>query len=111
MKIDILNEDNGITRVVLAGRMDIEGATATDMQFSIIAGSKKKVIVDLTSVDFMASLGMRTLIVSAKSIASKGGKMVLLGPQPGVEKVLKSSGVDTVIPIAADLATAAGLVG
>ncbi len=111
MKIDILNEDNGITRVVLAGRMDIEGATATDMQFSIIAGSKKKVIVDLTSVDFMASLGMRTLIVSAKSIASKGGKMALMSPQPGVEKVLKSSGVDTVIPIAPDLATATALVG
>ncbi|MFZ4806095.1 MAG: STAS domain-containing protein [Hyphomicrobiaceae bacterium] len=111
MKVDILNEDNGVTRMVLAGRMDIEGATATDMQFSIIAGSKKKVIVDLTSVDFMASLGMRTLIMSAKSIASKGGKMVLLAPQPGVEKVLKSSGVDTVIPIAPDLAAATALVG
>jgi anti-anti-sigma factor len=112
MKLDVLNDENGVTRVLLVGRMDIEGATAVDTKFSVIAGSEKKVIVDMSNVDFLASLGMRTLIISAKSIASKGGRMVLLSPQqPGVAKVLTSSGVDTVIPIAADLNSAIALVG
>ncbi len=111
MKLDLLNDENGITRVLLVGRMDIEGATAVDPQFSVIAGSEKKVIVDMSEVDFLASLGIRTLVISAKSIASKGGRMVLLNPQPNVAKVLTTSGIDTVIPIAADLDNAILLVG
>lgn len=111
MRLDVRDEDNGITRVVLAGRMDITGATAVDMQFNILAGSKKKIVVDMSEVDFLASLGMRTLIVSAKSVASKGGKMVLMNPQPSVDKVLRTSGIDTVIPIVPDYATAAAAVG
>jgi anti-anti-sigma factor len=111
MKLDVLNDGNGVTRLLLNGRMDIEGASAVDMKFSVISGTEKKVIVDMSNVDFLASLGMRTLVLSAKSIASKGGKMVLLSPQPGVAKVLSTSGVDTVIPIATDLNTAIALVG
>jgi len=76
MKIDVVELENGITKFILSGRMDIQGATATDMTFSVIAGTKKKVVVDLSDVTFMASLGLRTLTVSAKSIASKGGRMV-----------------------------------
>jgi anti-anti-sigma regulatory factor len=37
---------------------------------------------------------------------SKGARMVLLNPQPEVEKVLISSGTDTVIPILHDLGQA-----
>jgi anti-anti-sigma factor len=99
MNLDTVQLDNGITKVVLSGRMDIEGATAVDLKFNVIAGAKKKVIVDLTDVSFMASLGIRTLILGAKAMANKGGKMVLLNPQPNVQKVLETTGVNTVIPI------------
>ena len=34
--------------------------------------------------------------------AANGGKMVLLKPQPNVEKVLRTSHVDTVMPIIQD---------
>ena len=111
MKIDVLELENGITKLVLSGRMDIEGASAADMKFSVISGSKKKVIVDLSDVSFMASLGLRTLMISAKSLANKGGKMVLLNPQPNVEKVLETTGVNTVIPIVRDLNSASSLFG
>ncbi len=106
MKVDVLDQKNGITTIVMSGRMDIEGAPAADMKFSVVAGSKKHVVVDLSDVSFMASLGMRTLIVSVKTIASKGGSMALLNPQANVEKALKASGVDTVIPIVRDMAAA-----
>jgi anti-anti-sigma factor len=99
MNLDTAELENGITKVVLSGRMDIEGASKVDLKFSVIAGAKRKVAVDLTDVSFMASLGIRTLMLSAKAIANKGGKMVLVNPQPNVEKVLKTTGVDTVIPI------------
>ncbi len=111
MKVEVTDSDGGVTIVKLAGRMDIAGASAVDMQFAVLAGAKKKVVVDMAAVEFLASLGMRTLVVAAKSMSSKGGKLVLLDPQPNVEKVLTSSGVDTVIPIVQGLPAALAQVG
>ncbi len=111
MKIDILEARNGITKLVLSGRMDIEGAMAADMTFSVAAGANQRLVVDLSGVTFMACLGLRTLMVSAKSMANKGGKMVLLNPQPNVEKVLETTGVSTVIPIVHDMRSASTLLG
>src|SRR6202167_1945981 len=91
--------DGGITKVILDGRMDIEGAAAVDMKMNIIAGSKKAVLVDLQNVSFLGSMGLRALVAPARAIRSRGGKIVIFGPNESVEKVLKTSGVDTMIPI------------
>jgi hypothetical protein len=42
MNLDTVHLENGITKVVLSGRMDIEGAAAVDLKFSVIAGAKKR---------------------------------------------------------------------
>ncbi len=97
MKLEVADMENGTTEVILSGRLDIEGALKIDSEFNHIAEEKKKVLVDLSDVTFIASLGIRTLIMGAKATANKGGKMVLLNPQPNVEKVLRTSRVDTVI--------------
>src|SRR5204863_2335186 len=111
MNLDIVDMENGITNVVLSGRMDVQGALSVDKKFSAIADEKKKVLIDLSDVTFMASLGIRTLIMSCKTLASKGGDMVLFNPQPNVEKVLRTSGVDTVIQIVHDMNAAAAIFG
>jgi anti-anti-sigma factor len=98
--------DGGITKVNLNGRLDIAGAQQIDLHFAVISGAHRKVIVDLENVSYLASMGLRTLIISAKSIGNKGGRMVLLKPNPDVEKVLTDSGTDTVIPIKHDLEAA-----
>jgi len=100
MNLTVVDLENGITKITLSGRLDVEGALKIDSEFNAIAGEKKKVLVDLSDVTFIASLGIRTLITGAKATASNGGKMVLLDPQLNVEKVLRTSRVDTVIPIA-----------
>ncbi len=109
MDLEIENEENGITRLLLTGRMDIDGTLEVDGKFNEISKAKDKLIVDLSKVEFLASLGIRTLVMGAKAVSSKGGNMVLLNPQAGVERVLRSSGIDSVIPIAADLNAAIAL--
>ena len=59
-------------------------------------------MVDLSQVTFIASLGIRTLVTGAKATANNGGKMVLLNPPPNVEQVLRTTHVDTVMPIIHD---------
>lgn len=102
-KVEITDIDDGITKLTLEGRMDVKGALAVDGAFSTVAQEKKKIIIDLSGVSFLASLGIRTLISTCKTVADKGGDMVLLNPQPNIEKVLTSSGVNTVIQIVHDL--------
>jgi anti-sigma B factor antagonist len=96
----------GITKVVLDGRLDIDGALAVDGPMNAIAGSKNAVLVDLRAVSFLGSMGLRSLVAPARAIKSRGGKMVLLGPNEFVDKVLKASGINTIIPIHYELQSA-----
>ena len=111
MNLEVVELENGITKVILSGRLDIEGALKIDNNFNDLAEKKKKVLVDLSGVTFIASLGIRTLITGAKATANNGGKMVLLNPQPNVEGVLRTSRVDTVIPITHDSTTIEAVFG
>src|SRR5580704_15107477 len=96
----------GVTKVILEGRLDIEGAAAIDLPMNIIAGSKKAVLVDMQNVSFLGSMGLRALVAPARAIKGRGGKIVLFAPNESVEKVLKTSGVDTLIPIFHELQSA-----
>jgi anti-anti-sigma factor len=96
----------GVTKVVLDGRLDIDGAAAVDLPMNIIAGSRKSVLVDLQLVSFLGSMGLRALVVPARAIKSRGGKIVFFGPIELVEKVLKTSGIDTLIPVHHELQNA-----
>lgn len=100
MQISSETLDDGIIKVALSGRMDVLGAQAIDMKFTALTATKKApVLVDMSDVSFLASLGMRTLISSAKALSSRGGIMVLYKPQPNVMDVLESSGLSSLIPV------------
>ena len=89
----------GITKVILEGRLDIDGAAAVDLQMNVIGGSKKAVLLDLQKVSFLGSMGLRALVAPARTIKSRGGKMVIFGPNELVEKVLRAAGIDSLIPV------------
>lgn len=106
MPIAVLDIDGGITKVVLTGRIDIAGSHEIDMPLSIVGGSRRAVVIDLSGVEFMASLGLRSIVLSGKSVLRKGGKLVLLAPQPAVEEVISTSGIDELFQIFHDEAAA-----
>jgi anti-sigma B factor antagonist len=89
----------GITEIKVVGRMDIKGVFAIEDDFAKVAEEKSKVLVNMEEVSFLASLGIRTLVMTCKAVAAKGGDLVLLNPQANVDKVLKSSGIDQAIKI------------
>jgi anti-anti-sigma factor len=89
----------GITKVVLDGSLDIAGAAAIDLRMNVIAGASKALLVDLRQVSFIGSMGLRALVAPARAIIGRKGKMVIYGPTDLVEQVLKTSGIDTMIPI------------
>ena len=107
MELIVDEMPNGVTRAVLVGRMDIEGAAKVDLRFSALAGSPYGLVVDLADVSFLASMGIRTLMLCARSLGARGKRLALAAPQANVEKVLRASGVDEVMTIFQDTASAA----
>jgi len=106
MPISIEDLDGNVTKVVISGRLDIVGAREVEMPLAVVAGSRRAVVIDLSAVEFMASLGLRGIVISAKSIYSKRGKVVLLAPRPAVEEVITTTGIHGLIPIFHDEALA-----
>ncbi len=100
-----------VTKATMNGRLDIAGAMAIDMHFNVLVGQKRAIVVDLSGVSFIASMGLRTLIMGAKTVASKGGRMVLLSPNEDVKKVLDDSGTSALLPVYTDLDAAIAAVG
>jgi anti-anti-sigma factor len=93
----------GVTKVNLTGRLDIGGSQEIEAQFNALASAQRAIIVDLTQVDFVSSLGLRLLIVGARTVRRLGGRMILFRPLIAVEAVLISSGTDNVVPILRNL--------
>jgi len=107
MEIHYSELDNGIGLIKLSGKLDIVGAGEIETKFTgYCAGENVRVVVDLSEVDFLASIGIRLLVLTAKSVATRGGKMVLLNPIPEVHSVLEITGIPAIIPISSTLESA-----
>jgi len=60
---------------------------------------QRNVVIDLSAVTFIASLGLRSIVLGGKAVLSKKGKVVLLSPTPPVEEVITTSGIDQLFKI------------
>jgi anti-anti-sigma factor len=99
--------DNGIRLIELGGRFDIIGTGQIETRFSgYCSGKHVRVVVDMSGVDFLASIGIRLLMLTAKSIASRGGKIVILNPTPDVHSVLEVTGIPAIIPVYSNIESA-----
>ena len=99
MKLDVQEHDNGIIEIRMEGRLDIAGVGSIETPFSAYTNRDNGlVLLNMNGVEFMSSIGVRLLLVSAKALEQRAGKMALLVTQQGVYKVLEMSGVLTLIP-------------
>jgi len=104
--------EGGILGIILSGRMDIVGTQQIDLKMTTLTTTRKAlVLVDLSAVTFLASIGIRTLVNVAKAQKLRGGAVVLYHPAKPVEEVLKATGIEAIIPIAHDMAQARAAFG
>jgi anti-anti-sigma factor len=105
--MSISYEDIGgeLRRIVISGRLDVAGTDTVAAKLEELAQAPKKgVVVDLSSLKFLASIGIRALIASAKAVKARGGKMVLVVDSGStVMMSIKATGIDKVVPVFDDL--------
>lgn len=93
-------ELDGVKKVVLSGRLDSAGVDGIETQFSAgIVPSGKNTVVDLSQVEFLASLGVRMFISTTRALAWRGGKLVMFGATPPVLEVIETMGFEDVVPV------------
>jgi anti-sigma B factor antagonist len=91
---------DNLRKIVILGRLDILGAESVAGELEKLAAAPKKgVVVDVSSLRFLASLGIRALLKSAKVVEERGGKMVLVvGANSPIVMSLEATGVSDLIP-------------
>lgn len=99
MHMQVDDIDGGVTLVRLDGALDIAGADSIDLRMSTLAGSRKRIVVDMQKVTYLASTALRTLIVNARTVTGRGGRLAVFNSPVDVAKVLHVSGVDRIIPV------------
>jgi len=98
MEVSIADEGS-TARVALVGRLDIQGAEAVAMPLATLSGAKQNLLIDVSQVSFLASIGIRHLVTATKALSRRGGRLVLIGPQDVVREVLTTAGLASMIPM------------
>lgn len=109
MQIQTQNLTDDTILVTLQGRLDVAGAQQIDLPLTAAMANKRGAVLDLQGVDFVASLGLRSILLAGKALKHRGGVLVLMAAQPAVAEVLRLAGFDTLFPLAADLDGAVAL--
>ena len=91
-----------VTLIKIQGRVDHD--TAKDFGNALkphldrcIQGEQKKIIIDLSGVDYMTSAGLRVLMIAAKTCDKQKAEIAVAALQPGVQEIFKISRFDLVL--------------
>ncbi len=96
MQVTIADEGS-TARVALVGRLDIHGAEVIAMPLATLSGAKQNILIDMSQVNFLASIGIRHLVSATKALSRKGGQLILIGSQDIVREVLTTAGLASMI--------------
>lgn len=96
----IQREKDGIMELTISGRLDAVSAVEADKDFnSIIDDGHTNLLVNLNSLDYISSAGLRVLLVVAKRIQQNNGKVVLCALSDNVMEVFEISGFASIFDI------------
>ncbi len=94
---------NNVLIVRLPSRMDAAAVRELEEPFAqTIASHNGPVLVDVSKVDFAASLALRMLMMNLKDQQGRGQELRLFGLQPQIADVFRKTRFDTLFTIADD---------
>src|SRR5262245_46104751 len=99
MEVAVSDFGDTAKRIALTGKLDIAGAEKLELTLAALAGTRTNIVVDMGGVDFIASIGMRHLVMAAKAVGRASCKLVLLDPTPAVTEALLIAGLNDIMPI------------
>lgn len=103
MEISIYSRDT-IKVVNLDGEMN--AATSPEVEarlMQLIMGGNRKLVIDLSGVDYLSSAGLRVFLAMNKLIKKSQGEMRICGLNVLVKEVFEISGFHLIFPLFTDV--------
>jgi anti-anti-sigma factor len=103
----------GICRISLSGHLGWGTDEKLKRQIVPCAGGgspPRSVIVDLTEVTFIDSAGISSLLTVRQTVGEWGGRLILCGVPPLIDRTFRVVGMSRLIPIVETMAQALGIV-
>jgi anti-sigma B factor antagonist len=95
-----VTDHNQVTLVEVSGRVDSMNANQFgEALASQIDGGNVHLVLDLSSVEYMSSAGLREIVTSLKKAKKARGDLRLAQPSQRVREVLEMAGLDTIFTI------------
>ncbi|MEP1930631.1 MAG: STAS domain-containing protein [Hoeflea sp.] len=100
-------ETEGCFVVFLKGELNAQSCAALQsMLMEEISNGRHSLVICLTELSFIASAGLRVLLIVARRMAAVKGKVSLIEGSAEIMEVLEISGVKTLIPVYSSVDTA-----
>jgi len=91
MNVTTLSEPS-VTRVELEGSIDGKTAPQIREELSAVLPQVRKLIIDMSRVNYLSSAGLRLLLLLYRDISSRKGQLVLVGVIPEIRTVMSHTG-------------------
>lgn len=89
LDIQIQPPGKGSQRVSVAGRLDTHTYEDLDEALApLLSRHLHSLVLDLSGLEYISSAGIRSLFKARKALAPHGGKVLVVNPQPQIQKVL-----------------------
>ena len=92
--MEIEQEQRGeIWVLTLHGRIDSNTSAYFEEQLmGLLQAGHLSLVLDFRHIDYISSAGLRVLLMAAKRIKPKGGRLMLCAIQPHIQEVFRISG-------------------
>jgi anti-anti-sigma factor len=80
--------------VVMAGRLD---ATECEAALEFLNGLSAPRVIDLAGLEYIASAGLRLLLVTQKRVRGSGSGLVLVNVRTAIHDIFRYTGFDRII--------------
>jgi len=108
--VDVTSRKLGAATVIsVTGEVDLYSSPR--MREPVVAAARQEhalVLVDLTSVSYMDSSGIATLVEALQVTKKAGGRLVLVGLTPRVREVFELARLQSIFEIAPDVDAVVG---
>ena len=89
----VQSQQNDIAILSLQGRLDTKTSSSLETTLvDLVEKSQKKLLLDLSALEFISSSGLRVLLMIAKRVKGMDGKMVLTSLKSNVQNVFEMAG-------------------
>ncbi len=88
LEITLLPPGQGSQRVAVAGSLDTHTYEDLDEALAPLMTPKlHSLVLDLSQLEYISSAGIRSIFKARKTLAAHGGKVLVVNPQPQIQKV------------------------